>query len=292
MGLVADVAPPERQAQCIGLVNGGASVGWMVGPLFGGLLYDLWSYQVPFALATAVALLALLFVAVFVPETRAVSKRPQGDAEAQSSVGVLASGLSRVWAPLSILLAVSFGSLFAWAFVQPPFMFYGYDELRWTSSQLGLLISLYGVTVMLGEFSLSHLSDLVGRKPVLAFGLVLFSAQFLGLAFTEDYVWIACSFVMAGAGNAIYDPALSALFMDLAPESYKSRFMGLKTTVASQGSMAGPALVVLATPNLASRGICALAFFLVLGIALLAILSLRGSARKHDSERWQVEPVP
>ncbi len=289
MGIVADVAPPDRRAQYIGVVNGGSSAGWMVGPLFGGFLYDNWTYQVPFALAIIVALLALLFVLLLVPETRGACKPPRALPGAEPFAPVVGSGLARVWVQFSILLVVSFATLFAWAFIQPQFMFYGYDEMHWTSSALGLIISIYGVAIMLGEFTLGRLSDRLGRKPVLVLGLALFSAQFFGLALSDQYTLIACSFVIAGLGNAIFDPALGALFLDLAPEGYKSRVMGLKTTASSLGSMAGPALAVLLAPYLASRGVFVLSLLLVLGTALVTILSLRVPAPKAGLRNWEMQ---
>jgi MFS family permease len=79
-------------------------------------------------------------------------------------------------------MLITFGVMFAWAFIEPQFMFYAYDDLSWTSSQLGLVMSAYGVAFMLGEFALGQLSDRLGRKPALVLGLTLFSAQFVGLA--------------------------------------------------------------------------------------------------------------
>ena len=93
---------------------------------------------------------------------------------------------------------ISFGVMFAWAFIEPQFMFYAYDDLNWTSSQLGLIMSTYGVAFMFGEFALGQLSDRLGRKPVLVLGLALFSAQFIGLVIFRDVTWIVASFMLAG----------------------------------------------------------------------------------------------
>jgi hypothetical protein len=49
---------------------------------------------------------------------------------------------------------------------------------------------------------------------------MLFSAQFTGLAFSESFVLLAFSFVLAGLGNALFDPALSAFLLDLAPQAH------------------------------------------------------------------------
>jgi MFS family permease len=68
--------------------------------------------------------------------------------------------------------------------MEPQLMFYAYDDLRWTSSQLGSVMSVYGLATAIGEFALGRSSDRWGRRPILILGLVLFSAQFAGLAWS------------------------------------------------------------------------------------------------------------
>jgi MFS family permease len=146
-------------------------------------------------------------------------------------------------------MLITFGVMFAYAFVQPQFMFYAYDDLSWTSSQLGLVMSAYGVAFMACAFALGRLSDRLGRKPVLVLGLGLFSAQFVGLVIFQDVAWIVVSFIVAGLGNALYDPALSAMILDISPPEHTAGMLGVKSTAGSLGSMLGPALVVLLTPS-------------------------------------------
>ena len=63
---------------------------------------------------------------------------------------------------------------------------------------VGLMASAYGVTLMFGELSLGQLSDRLGRKPVILMDLVLFSADFIGLAFFRNSILIVVAFVIAG----------------------------------------------------------------------------------------------
>jgi MFS family permease len=188
----------------------------------------------------------------------------------------------------ALLGTITFSVLFAWAFIEPQLMFYAYDDLGWSSSQLGLAMSTYGLTVMLGEVGLGRLSDRLGRKPVLVLGLALFSAQFLGLVVSRDFIPIVAGFVVAGAGNALFDPALSALFLDLAPEAHKGRVMGIKSTLSSLGSLAGPALVVAFVARLQPQGLFLISLVLIGLVALLAGLLLRvpgGALRARLSRR-------
>ena len=281
MGIVADIAPVDRRARYVGLVNGGASLGWVIGPLIGGFLYDRWGYVVPFGISVGIAALALILAGLTVPETHAVVRplqRPHGAGTPRRSLSAylrpyLASGRLQ---PLVVLLLIAFGVLFAWAFIEPQLMFYAYDELEWTSGQLGLAMSVYGLAVALGEFALGGWSDRFGRKPILILGLVLFTTQFGGLVLSGSFIWIAVGFVLAGLGNALFDPALNALFLDLAPEAHRGEVMGLKSTAGSLGSTLGPALVVLLTPQLLPRQVFLLAVLMVLVLAGAAGLTLRG----------------
>jgi MFS family permease len=268
---VGDLSSEDRRAQWIGIVNGGASAGWIIGPLFGGLLYDRFGYAVPFATAIVMAIGALLLAVFLIPETYIPSTR------ISTSHSAWTHGFQILFtnSTFPLLMLVSFGVMFAWAFIEPQFMFYAYDDLNWTSSQLGLVMSTYGSAFMLGEFALGRLSDRSGRKPVLILGLALFSAQFVGLVIFRDANWIMMSFMIAGLGNAIYDPALSAYILDITPPEHKARIMGLKGTVGSLGNMLGPALVVLFTPFMAVRVVFLISAGLVLLLASISGLALR-----------------
>jgi DHA1 family multidrug resistance protein-like MFS transporter len=135
-------------------------------------------------------------------------------------------------------------------------------------------MSIYGAAMTIGEFTLARLSDRWGRKQVLVLGLALFSFQFLGLLLFRRFDWIAISFLVAGLGNALFDPALSAYLLDISPAEHKARVMGIKSTVASLGNVLGPALVVLLVPLIHSQGIFLSAALLVLVVTAIALVRL------------------
>jgi len=269
--IVGDVAPQDRRGRWIGIVNGGASAGWIAGPLAGGLLYDRFGYAVPFAVAIAMACGALLIALLWIPETHAPAAR---SIRLQSSWKAEWQALS-ARSTFALLLLITFGVMFAWAFIEPQFMFYAYDDLSWTSSQLGLVMSAYGLAFMLGEFGLGQLSDRAGRRPVLLIGLVLFSAQFAGLILFRDAIWIVVSFLVAGLGNALYDPALSALILDITPPEHRAGLLGIKSTAGALGTLLGPALLVLFTPSTGPRMVFLMAAALVAMLAVAAGLLWR-----------------
>lgn len=268
---VGDLAGQNRRAQWIGIVNGGSSAGWVIGPFVGGLLYDHFGYAVPFSTSIIMELAALLLALFLIPETYSPSVQSRGAHLAWGDGFQVLPALRAFY----LLMLISFGVMFAYAFVEPQFMFYAYDDLAWSSSQLGFAIGTYGVAFMLGEFALGKLSDRLGRKPVLVFGLALFSAQFVGLVIFRDMTWIIVSFILAGLGNALYDPALSAFLLDITLPENTARIMGLKATAGSLGNMLGPALVVLVTSFVNPQSIFLISGALIFMLVLASAFALR-----------------
>ena len=117
-------------------------------------------------------------------------------------------------------------------------------------------------------------------------GLVLFSAQFIGLVLFHEVTWIAVSFVVAGLGNALYDPALSAAVLDMTSPEQTAGMMGLKATAGSIGGVLGPALVVLLMPFAEPQVGFLIAAALVLMLTVATGLALRLPARMQAVHHW------
>ena len=294
--IVADLAPMDRRAQWIGIVNGGASIGWIAGPILGGELYDHWGYGVALTVSIAMAVTTFAVAFFLVPETRqnfgrtnpgTGSVRTFRLAYLKTSLHTFRRTLPNSLSAFIVLLLIAFAVMFAWAFIEPKFMFYAYEDLGWSSSMLGLVMSTYGIAMTLGEFGLSRLSDRLGRKPVILIGMLLFMAQFVGLALFRNYILIAVSFVIAGLGNALFDPALNASVLDVASSEHQAQMLGFKSTASSLGNILGPAFVVFFTPILDARSIFLTATAIV-GMSILFFLTVQ---LKPPSIRFQPQEI-
>ncbi len=274
VSVVGDLAPADRRAQWIGAVNGGAAAGYTVGPLVGGLLHEQFGYRALSAAAMGMAVAALLLALLQIRESHAPARRSPSAMAWREEWRALPARSALV-----LVMVISFGAMLTYAFVQPQFMFYAYDILLWTPSRLGLVMSGYGISFMVCAFALGRLSDRLGRKPVLVLGLALFSAQFVGLTLFRQAGWIMGSFLIAGMGNALYDPPLSALILDITPPGHTASVLGLKSMAGSMGSTLGPGLVVLFASILNPRMGFVIATGLVAVLVLTAGLALRPPSR-------------
>lgn len=288
MGIVADIAPENERAHWIGIIGGGESAGWIVGPLVGGLLYDNWGYGIPFMLAIGMNLVAFLITVFFIPEshTKEVRHRAILHQKRIERLTPQTSATASFWASLphpllafGILLFINLSMIFAWFFIEPHLPFYVFDELGWSTAQFGATVSFYGWASLIGSLTLSQSSDRHGRKPVLIIGLILHSAQYVGLMLTNVYWVIVMAFILAGLGEALVNPALSASFLDITPEEHRARAMGIKKAIGSLGNLSAPALVMLIIHYVPPQSVFLVSAALLLITAVITMAALRLPSR-------------
>ena len=94
-------------------------------------------------------------------------------------------------------------------------------------ARIGILAALYPAVWGLGQLVTGGLSDRIGRKPLIAGGMLL-QAGALGLfAATEGFgVWSLAA-VLLGAGTAMVYPTLLAAIGDVAHPSWRARSVGI-----------------------------------------------------------------
>lgn len=299
MGLVADIAPEDERARWIGVIGGGTSAGFIIGPVVGGLLYDRWGYGPPFLASIGMALLTLIITFFAIPETHTREERRRETlyqkraASLAPKTGTAVSFMASLPHPLiafGTLLFINLSMIFAWFFIDPQLPFYVFDELGWSTAQFGSAISFYGWATLFGSLALGQSSDRLGRKPVLIVGLILHAAQYVGLMLTNVYWVIIAAFIVAGLGEALLNPALSAAYLDITPEEHRSRAMGIKGAVGSLGSLLAPALVMVVVGYVPPQSVFLISAALILSTALLVFIALRlpGRTEAVRDLNWEV----
>ncbi len=106
-------------------------------------------------------------------------------------------------------------------------------------------------------------------------GLVLHAALYAGLMLTGVFWVIIAAFVVAGLGEGLVNPALSAAYLDITPEEHRSRAMGIKTAIGSLGSLLAPALVALLIQHIPPEGVFSVSAVLIVVAALVVLVALR-----------------
>src|SRR5579883_1600861 len=140
---IADITKPEERGKYFGMVGGFSGVGFILGPVIGGLLASI-SYSVPFIVAAVVFLLDLIWGFFFLPESlpkehRVTSIRLR-DLNPLKQIGNVFTMANLRW-----LLLAGFLYALPFAALQSNLTILMKDSLGWNATQAGLVATLVGV---------------------------------------------------------------------------------------------------------------------------------------------------
>jgi predicted MFS family arabinose efflux permease len=181
--LAADLAPPARRGEAIGLSGATNNLGLLFAPALGASSVTAQGYAFHFWASAAVSVPSLLLLLAVREPGRDASVSPTGpglwDVARMRSVWVAAFG--------STGLAVAYGAVLSFL---APFA----DE--WGLTLAGGYFSAFAVAMMLAQASAGWLSDRIGRRAVALPGMLLAALAMAGLAVVRTDV----ALLAAGAG--------------------------------------------------------------------------------------------
>jgi EmrB/QacA subfamily drug resistance transporter len=118
------------------------------------------------------------------------------------------------------------------------------DDLSWVVNAYTLV---FGGFLLLG----GRLSDLLGRRRMFIWGMVLFAAASLAGGFAQSDVWLVAARAVQGLGAAIVSPAaLSIVTTTFTEGAERNRALGVWGAVAGSGGAAGVLLGGILTETL------------------------------------------
>jgi predicted MFS family arabinose efflux permease len=173
--------------------------------------------------------------------------------------------------------------------ILPVFALYAQDELVGSTALLvGVALGIYGLTQAALQVPFGLLSDRIGRKPVIAFGLLIFAAGSVVAAMSDHIVGVILGRSLQGAGAIA--AALMALTADLTREQHRTKAMAVIGMSIGLSFALSLLLAPLLDHWLGVRGI----FWLTAGLALtgLLVLFLLVPTPERSSVHRDAELVP
>jgi DHA1 family tetracycline resistance protein-like MFS transporter len=205
---ISDVTDANSRTRGLGMIGAAFGLGFIIGPAAGGVLSQ-WGYAVPALAAAGLALVNLLLVAFWLPESlppekRVTSREPQP----LISLGAMTQAARRPFTGALLVTRFFFG--LAFAIFQTIFSLYALTRFNLTAAQTGYILTYVGLlSVFTQGFLVGRLVNRV-RDDVLIAGSVLVMA-----------------FCLVGWALA---PTIPVLLVVLAPTSLSG---GLLTTLLS-----------------------------------------------------------
>ncbi|MGA1407054.1 MAG: MFS transporter [Ilumatobacteraceae bacterium] len=108
--------------------------------------------------------------------------------------------------------------------------------------RIGILAALYPAAWGLCQLVTGPLSDRVGRKPLIAGGMLLQAVALSWIAVGGDFAWWVVGAIVLGVGTAMVYPTLLAAIGDVADPSWRARSVGVYRLWRDSGFAVGALL--------------------------------------------------
>jgi DHA1 family tetracycline resistance protein-like MFS transporter len=237
---IADVTPPERRAKSFGMVGAAFGLGFIVGPLIGGVLGDI-DHRLPFWFAAGLALLNFCYGVFVLPESLPKERRsPAFDWQHAKPLGgvKMLSEYRHIWG----LVAVVFLANFAHYVYPSTFVLFADAAYGWKEKQAGYVLALVGALgVVVNVVVVGRVVKALGERRALLFALACGVAGFLvyGIAPTGA---IFLAGMPISALWAIAGPSTMALITRQVPANVQGRIQGSLSSLVSLAGIVAPAL--------------------------------------------------
>ena len=237
---IADVSPPEERAANFGLIGAAFGLGFMLGPVIGGLLGE-YGPRVPFFAAACVALLNMVYGIFVLPESLPRERRRPFTVRRANPWGALLQ--MRVHKLVFALLGAQF--LFQVAHDANPaaWSYYTMKKFDWSEREIGYSLGAIGLvmSVVQGGLIRAIIPRLGERRAAFA-GLALMTFGFFGFAFATDG-WMMYAFIVPFCIGSVASPALRGIMSGSVPSDQQGELQGAVASLVGFTAILAPPLM-------------------------------------------------
>lgn len=236
---VADVTDEKSRAAGFGLIGAAFGIGFILGPLAGGVLGAI-DLRLPFYCAAGLSLLNVLFGLFFLKETLPAEKRDTGTwFKANPFSAIWWLGTSRVLLLLGIALALvnimQRGLESVW-------VLYSQHMYGWSVREAGLSLAVVGISyVFVQGFLVRKVVPAFGEFKVITAGFLLSASMYVLLSFNTWGLFGYLGIIPHVIGWGCAAPALQSVASRQVPSNRQGLLQGALTGVSGLAAILGPA---------------------------------------------------
>ena len=237
---MADISTAKDKAKNFGLVSAAFGIGFVLGPLIGGVL-STFGPRAPFYAAAALAAANFVFGYFILPETVTDAIRRPFEWRRANPLGAF-KHIGRL-PGLKALMTVHF--LYSIAFFVYPaiWAYFTRERFGWDGLMVGYSLAAFGISMAIVQgFLIRLIIPRIGEERTLLLGLSINMLSFLSIALIP-YGWVILAFTPLTALGAISGPALLSIMSRTADDNQQGELQGLLASVGSVGMILSPILM-------------------------------------------------
>jgi MFS transporter, DHA1 family, tetracycline resistance protein len=237
---IADISSPEERAKNFGMIGAAFGLGFIIGPVLGGISAK-FGIRVPFFLASGLSLLNFLYGYFILPESLSKENRRSFEWKKANPIGTLIQ-LSKYKNITGLLIAFIFLYLGSHA-VQSNWSYFTMYRFKWSEDMVGYSLGIVGVLVGLVQGVLiKYINPKLGNEKSIYLGFGLYALGMFLFAFATQS-WMMFTFLVPYCLGGISGPALQSMMAGDVPPTHQGELQGGLTSLMSATTIVGPILM-------------------------------------------------
>ncbi len=237
---IADISTPEKRAQNFGIIGAAFGVGFIIGPVLGGILGQ-YGVQLPFLASAGLSLLNCLYGYFVLPESLSPENRRSFDWKRASPFGSL-KHLRKFPAIAGLVLSLVLIYIGGHA-VQSTWTYYTMEKFSWNEAWVGYSLGAMGIMAAIVQGGLiRYIIPAIGQERGVFIGLLLYGAGFFLFAVVNQSWLLFVSLIPYSLGG-IAGPSLQGIISNQVPDNQQGELQGGLTSLISATSIVGPPLM-------------------------------------------------
>jgi MFS family permease len=238
MTLVVNLFDDRRRGSAMGIFQGLEFIGSFIGATFSGYVVALLDFRRSFVLSGIISTIAVVLIVL--PENVRKMETKKGDPE---SPAFKLSTIRNVLRSRNLLIASS--AIFAEFIMGTGVLFtifpiYAKEQLGISIEEIGLLMGARSAGYSLAMLSMGYVSDRLGRRPVLLFGLALTGILAIFLSMTNVALLLATVIFFVGVSTGAIWIVCPVLAAEGVSPLERGPAIGTYRTFLDLGSVFGP----------------------------------------------------
>jgi len=229
---------PEERGRIMGYFQAFMLIGSSAGPVIGGFVAEAWGISAPFYAYTATGLLCVLLTYFLIFEPKGlVRERVKGEQLFKlSDVARLLKNQTYAMACLA-----TFVVFFQRSGIRTDMLpIFAANELGMDPAAIGTILGFATITNLLITVPIGYAIDLLGRKPVIIWNILIMAGADIGFILARDYWGLVLAAVIMGLASGGAGQAPLALATDASYNERRGLAMGVYRLMGDLGSMIGP----------------------------------------------------
>lgn len=237
---IADVSTPQKKAQNFGLLGAAFGIGFIIGPVLGGLLGQ-YGARIPFFAAAGLSILNFIYGFFIVPESLSKENRRKFDWRKANPVGSF-KHFTQYPVILPLLVCIFLINLAAHA-VQTTWSYYTMEQFAWDERMVGISLGFIGVLLLIIQAGLLRLIiPRLGALRTILLGITALCFAFPIIGFAgQSWVLFLASIPYVFGGIA--SPTLQSEVSNHTPVSEQGQLQGGVASIISLTSIIGPPMM-------------------------------------------------